>query len=96
MNIVASPTGQGVKINAFILKTRMLSDVFAVTSITGCKLLFPVVNWIRLHMAHMAGGAVDVSPVVRAVAEFDCSPAANLLPMAGKAGVDLQVSCRDF
>ena len=93
---MASPTGQGVKINALILETRMLGDVLAVTSIAGGELLFPVVHGVRFDMTDMASSAVDGTPVVRAVTEFNHSRAANLFPMAGKAGVDLCVSFRYF
>ena len=93
---MAGPTGQGVEINALVLKSRMLGYVFAVTSIAGGELLFPIVHGISLDMTDVAGGAVDGPPVVRAGTEFNHSRAANLFSMAGKAGVDLYVSFRYF
>ena len=96
MYIMASPTGQGIKIDALVLETRVLSYLFPVAPITGGKLVFPVVNRIRFDMTYMAGGAVNVSPVVRAVAKFDHARTANFTPVAGKAGIDLFISWRNF
>ena len=96
MYIMASPACQGIKIDTLALETRVFCYVFPVTTITGGKLLFPVMNGVGLDVADMAACAVDVSPVMRAAQEFDQARIANFLLVAVKAGIDLLLSGRDF
>ena len=89
---MASPAGQGIKIDALVLETRMLSDLLPVASITGGGLVLTVVYGVRLDMTHMASGAVDGPLVVWAAQELNLSGAADCLLMAGQAGIDLLFS----
>ena len=96
MDIMTCPTSQTLKIDALVLKTRVLRDLLPVAAITGGGLLFPVVNGVRLDMTHMAGGTVDGSFVVWTAQELDFAGAANRLLMASQAGIDLLFSGRNF
>ena len=95
MNIVASATGKGVKIDALALETRVLGNVSPVTAVTRGKLLFPVIHRVRIDMAHMAACTINVFPVVRATKEFDHTGAADRFPVAGQARIDLLLSWRN-
>jgi hypothetical protein len=95
MDIVASATGQGIKINALVLETRVLSNVSPVAAVARGKLLFPVIHRVRIDMANMAGRTVDVFAVVRATLEFDHTGATDCFLVAGQACDDLFLSRRN-
>ena len=95
MNIMTSATGQGIKIDALVLETRVLSNVSPVAAVACGKLLFPIIHRVRIDVAHMAGRTVDVFAVVRATLEFDHTDAADCFPVAGQAGIDLLLSRRN-
>ena len=96
MYIMASPAGQGIKFDTLVLETRVFCYLFPVTTITGGKLLFPVINGVGFDVTDMAACAVDVSPVMRAAPKLDQACTAHFLLVAVKTGIDLLLSGRDF
>jgi len=92
MDVMASPTGLRIEINAFAFHVWMFISHFPVTAEAGSHLLVPVIDRIGFNMHLVTSRAIDITLVVMTSEKLDQLTTCPLFRMTGKAGVQLFLS----